>query len=67
MAFQYSAEVFPTIQREQGMAWAVCINNTFGEHSHVRISRNLTNIFRSRYSESDIPSNEDRHDSHWSL
>lgn len=32
IAFQYSAEVFPTIQREQGMAWAVCINNTFGEH-----------------------------------
>jgi hypothetical protein len=26
VAFQYSAEVFPTIQREQGMAWAVCIN-----------------------------------------
>lgn len=33
VAFQYSAEVFPTIQREQGMAWAVCINNTFGAHS----------------------------------
>ena len=32
VAFQYSAEVFPTIQREQGMAWAVCINNTFGKH-----------------------------------
>ena len=32
VAFQYSAEVFPTIQREQGMAWAVCINNTFGMH-----------------------------------
>ena len=32
VAFQYSAEVFPTIQREQGMAWAVCINNVFGEH-----------------------------------
>jgi len=32
VAFQYSAEVFPTIQREQGMAWAVCINNTFGEY-----------------------------------
>lgn len=31
VAFQYSAEVFPTIQREQGMAWAVCINNTFGQ------------------------------------
>lgn len=31
VAFQYSAEVFPTIHREQGMAWAVCINNTFGE------------------------------------
>lgn len=29
MAFQYSAEVFPTIQREQGMAWAVFINNFF--------------------------------------
>ncbi|KAG0647516.1 Sugar-proton symporter PLT5 [Hyphodiscus hymeniophilus] len=29
VAFQYSAEVFPTIQREQGMSWAVCINNTF--------------------------------------
>ncbi|CAG7922543.1 unnamed protein product [Penicillium olsonii] len=29
VAFQYSAEVFPTIHREQGMAWAVCINNTF--------------------------------------
>jgi hypothetical protein len=33
VAFQYSAEVFPTIQREQGMAWAVCINNTFGMYS----------------------------------
>jgi len=31
VAFQYSAEVFPTIQREQGMAWVVCINNTFGK------------------------------------
>ncbi|KAK5725109.1 hypothetical protein LTR17_013222 [Elasticomyces elasticus] len=29
VAFQYSAEVVPTIQREQGMAWAVCINTTF--------------------------------------
>jgi len=29
VAFMYSAEVFPTIQREQGMAFAVCINNTF--------------------------------------
>ncbi|KGB80306.2 sugar transporter [Cryptococcus deuterogattii R265] len=29
VAFQYSAEVFPTIQREQGMAWAVFINNFF--------------------------------------
>lgn len=25
----YSAEVFPTVQREQGMAWAVCVNNFF--------------------------------------
>lgn len=30
VAFQYSAEVFPTIQREQGMAFVVCVNNTFG-------------------------------------
>lgn len=37
VAFQYSAEVFPTIQREQGMAWAVCINNTFGEKSKPKI------------------------------
>ncbi|KAL1407800.1 hypothetical protein Q8F55_007235 [Vanrija albida] len=29
VAFMYSAEVFPTIQREQGMAWAVCVNNFF--------------------------------------
>lgn len=38
VAFQYSAEVFPTIQREQGMAWAVCINNTFG--AHVKLQPN---------------------------
>jgi hypothetical protein len=25
----YSAEVFPNVQREQGMAWAVCVNNFF--------------------------------------
>lgn len=30
VAFQYSAEVFPTIHREQGMAWAVCVNTFFG-------------------------------------
>ena len=35
VAFQYSAEVFPTIQREQGMAWAVCINNTFGSSNSL--------------------------------
>lgn len=29
VAFMYSAEVFPNIQREQGMAWAVCVNNFF--------------------------------------
>lgn len=39
VAFQYSAEVFPTIQREQGMAWAVCINNTFGK---FQISSSIT-------------------------
>jgi sugar porter (SP) family MFS transporter len=36
VAFQYSAEVFPTIQREQGMAWAVCINNTFGRSRSIQ-------------------------------
>lgn len=39
VAFQYSAEVFPTIQREQGMAWAVCINNTFGKPPPTHSSR----------------------------
>jgi hypothetical protein len=29
VAFLYSAEVFPTVQREQGMAWAVAVNNFF--------------------------------------
>lgn len=42
VAFQYSAEVFPTIQREQGMAWAVCINNTFGEHVRLLYRRSVT-------------------------
>ena len=42
VAFQYSAEVFPTIQREQGMAWAVCINNTFGEQTRQRFYRATT-------------------------
>lgn len=37
VAFQYSAEVFPTIQREQGMAWAVCINNTFGKSLTISV------------------------------
>lgn len=40
MAFQYSAEVFPTIQREQGMAWAVCINNTFGKPFYSSYNQN---------------------------
>ncbi len=34
VAFQYSSEVFPTIQREQGMAFAVFINNIFGVSPH---------------------------------
>ncbi|KAJ7178181.1 sugar transporter-like protein [Mycena filopes] len=29
VCFQYSAEVFPTVHREQGMAWAVSINLFF--------------------------------------
>lgn len=50
VAFQYSAEVFPTIQREQGMAWAVCVNNTFGEHDRPPIHEDLTHeMFRSWY------------------
>lgn len=40
VAFQYSAEVFPTIQREQGMAWAVAINNTFGENDKPWLAEN---------------------------
>ena len=41
VAFQYSAEVFPNIQREQGMAWAVCVNNTFGKRYTI-LARNGT-------------------------
>ena len=37
VAFQYSAEVFPTIQREQGMSWAVFINNFFGTPAFYRV------------------------------
>jgi hypothetical protein len=68
VAFQYSAEVFPTIQREQGMAWAVCINNTFGKSAKTRTMHVLSlTDFGSWYSELDFPSYEDGHDSHWSL
>ncbi|OQE37943.1 hypothetical protein PENCOP_c009G08256 [Penicillium coprophilum] len=42
VAFQYSAEVFPTIQREQGMAWAVCINNTFAGILGLTFPRMMT-------------------------
>ncbi|CAP93411.1 Pc16g07410 [Penicillium rubens Wisconsin 54-1255] len=42
VAFQYSAEVFPTIQREQGMAWAVCINNTFAGVLSLTFPRMMT-------------------------
>ena len=46
VAFQYSAEVFPTIQREQGMAWAVCINNTFGKCAiEYAIRPTIANIY----------------------
>lgn len=43
VAFQYSAEVFPTIHREQGMAWAVCINNTFGKPLTTWCIRDIAN------------------------
>jgi hypothetical protein len=43
-AFLYSSEVFPTIHREQGMAWAVCINNTFGKLSNQTSYAAFTNI-----------------------
>jgi hypothetical protein len=67
VAFQYSAEVFPTIQREQGMAWAVCINNTFGKYSAPNPWKLTYNIFYSRCPQFDVPSNEDRYDSNWRL
>ncbi|KAK7028776.1 facilitated glucose transporter [Favolaschia claudopus] len=44
VAFQYSAEVFPTVQREQGMAWAVCINNTFAGVLGLTFPR-MTTVF----------------------
>lgn len=57
MAFQYSAEVFPTIQREQGMAWAVCINNTFGKLTAIAVKWLdwLLTAARSWYSQSHLP------------
>lgn len=81
VAFQYSAEVFPTIQREQGMAWAVCINNTFGERRPNFFSfffsksspgggTLLTWVCvnpRSRYPEHHLPSHAVRHDAHGRL
>jgi hypothetical protein len=68
VAFQYSAEVFPTIQREQGMAWAVCINNTFGESSGCsNISRKVADNSCSWYPRLDIPSNGNSNDTSWSL
>ena len=68
VAFQYSAEVFPTIQREQGMAWAVCINNTFGESSEcMSVLWTFADNNFSWYSRLDIPGNGDCDDTSWSL
>jgi hypothetical protein len=69
VAFQYSAEVFPTIHREQGMAWAVCINNTFGEYSQVisHPQASKADILCSWYSQSDLPAYANGHDAYWSL
>lgn len=64
VAFQYSAEVFPTIQREQGMAWVVCINNTFGESHPTRHDVQDAHLVSSRYPRFDLPQDDNRHDSH---
>jgi hypothetical protein len=64
VAFQYSAEVFDNIHREQGMSWVVFINNFFGMFRRTSFRQALT------YSwciESHFPEDEDRHDIHWSL
>ena len=66
IAFQYSAEVFPTIQREQGMAWAVCINNTFGKLVRLQCSQSVL-TFNSRCPRPYIPSYARCHDSYRSL
>jgi hypothetical protein len=68
VAFQYSAEVFPTIQREQGMAWAVCINNTFGESSQqisLKQNKRTDKTSCSWYPQFDLSSDEHRHDWNW--
>lgn len=68
VAFQYSAEVFPNIQREQGMAFVVFINNFFGTSLSLcstwlkRIS-----LTTSRCAQYHLPSNADSHDADWSL
>jgi hypothetical protein len=58
VAFQYSAEVFPTIQREQGMAWAVCINNTFGEWGEMVLFSWISLTFISQLVSSVWPSRQ---------
>jgi hypothetical protein len=68
VAFQYSAEVFPTIQREQGMAWAVCINNTFGKPFLCTTELwTFADNTCSWYPRFDLPSNGDGNDASWSL
>jgi mannose/cellobiose epimerase-like protein (N-acyl-D-glucosamine 2-epimerase family) len=39
VAFQYSAEVFDNIHREQGMSWVVFINNFFGTLRQILADR----------------------------
>lgn len=71
VAFQYSAEVFPTIQREQGMAFAVFINNFFGMFPEQVCgkSRILIDYDNSGSFEFDIPTSasQRRYDTDWSL
>lgn len=67
VAFQYSAEVFPNIQREQGMAFVVFINNFFGKSPLSPMGLKRMPLTTSRCFEYHLFAYADCHDSHGCL
>jgi hypothetical protein len=69
VAFQYSAEVFPNIQREQGMAFVVFINNFFGTSIpfQTEIEELSLMLTCSRSLGPHLPTNANCNDAHWRM